>query len=85
MTNCPTCHAPLLRSDALIRGHVVLGCRRNCRKFTVEVEGCEAAWVDGGPGWLDRLRAIVAEQVATRAILDSDDDDPRWQTMEVAG
>jgi hypothetical protein len=78
---CPRCHQPLDRSTSLIPGRVVIGCRRTCRVFAVEVEGVETEWVEGGPGLVERLGRSVASGEAVRAIVESDGDDPRWTEM----
>lgn len=81
MTNCPRCHSPLRKNhDDFLRGRTVLVCFV-CRKLTSEVDGVVAEWVDGGPGWLERLKATVGEQEHVRDIRSSDDDDPRWQRI----
>lgn len=81
MTRCPRCHQPLDRSTSLIPGRVVLGCRKTCRVFAVEVEGVATEWLEGGPGLVERLGRSVAAAETARAIAESDDDDPRWERM----
>lgn len=57
---------------------------RECRIGAVEPpSGTAIAWLDGGPGWLERLRATVEHQETVQQILESDDEDPRWQRMMV--
>lgn len=78
MTNCPRCRQPLSRNTASLPGHTILRCQ-TCRKLGVEVPGVRTEWVDGGPGWLERLAVIVREAEAVRAIVESPEDDPRWE------
>jgi hypothetical protein len=82
--NCPRCHQPLERSEVLIPGVVIYGCRKVCRLFAVEPpEGIGWEWVEGGPGLVDRLRRSNEQAVATVKIQTSGDDDPRWETWEI--
>ncbi len=90
MTHCPRCHRKLDRARELGEsqigpGRVVLACRGpgSCDQFAVEVQGAELAWIPGGEGWLERLKATVEHQETVQQILESDGDDPRWQRMMV--
>lgn len=80
MDNCPRCRQPLKRTRNILRDYVVLGCVP-CRKVAVEVPGIKVEWIDGGPGWRERLEAAADEARRTAEMLSSDADDPRWAEM----
>jgi hypothetical protein len=80
MTTCPVCNQPLVRSTVLVPGRVVLACRQ-CRKMTVEVEGVRTEWIMGGPGVVDRLKAMAKDALETKAAIETPIDDPRWTEM----
>jgi hypothetical protein len=92
MIICPICLRVLRRSTGgaglsagMPEGTVVLACME-CRRFTVEGSG---RWVGSGtPGGTDlieslRILASVAKQKrdTTKAIMESDIDDPRWEAI----
>lgn len=80
MTNCPACNDRLDRSTTLIPGHEVLRCRR-CRRFAAPVKGIAVEWIDGGPGLVDRLKAIIEESLRTAHFWAADEDDPIWSPL----
>jgi len=78
--NCPTCHAPLDRSDRLVIGCVVLRCRQ-CRQFRVEGDNMV---FEAGTELLKNLtrRAIdLLQAKVDQEVLTSDIDDPRWERV----
>lgn len=70
-----------MRSQTLVEGSTVLGCR-NCRQFCVE--GSDR-WVVANEGFRLLLRLMAAElkdaQETTKAIMESDISDPRWEQL----
>lgn len=81
MTHCPRCHQPLITSETLVPGSIVLGCR-NCRQFTVEGSG---QWVSAGPDFRESLRLIAEfakeKQRAVEAVMITPITDPRWERI----
>ncbi len=82
MTTCPTCNQPLARSTAIVPGRVVLACRP-CRRMTVEIEGVNMEWIPGGPGVVDRLKAMAKDALETKAAIETPITDPRWTEMMI--
>ncbi len=82
MTTCPTCNQPLARSTVLVPGLVVLACRQ-CRRMTVEIEGMNMEWIPGGPGVVDRLKAMAKDAIEMKAAIETPINDPRWTEMMI--
>jgi NMD protein affecting ribosome stability and mRNA decay len=83
MTYCPRCNQPTVRSETIIEGAVVLGCR-TCRHFSVEGSN---QWVQAEYGFRDSLR-IIADRLKQakereKAIMTTPIEDPRWNWTDM--
>ena len=77
---CPSCHGPQRRSETMLPGLSVMGCR-NCNAFVIEGDDRP---VQGGPDAIAQLR-VRAKQMEDerrmRELIESDISDSRWEQV----
>ncbi len=84
-TNCPECGGELSRTAKLIPGETVVACRR-CKRYQLEGDVCiyAADVQDVRTALLERLETLKTEQSPEgryRQMIESELDDPRWETL----
>ncbi len=84
-TNCPRCGGELSRTSKLIPGEMVIACRP-CKRYQLQGD----IWFDVVEGkdlratLMERLQKLKTEESPEgryRQMMDSDIDDPRWETL----
>ena len=82
MIRCPECRHPLVRSENIVKGVIILACRF-CRIF--QPDGA-TEWVPAGPGFRDELARIAGvvkiEKSINEQAMTSPITDPRWDAIE---
>jgi LSD1 subclass zinc finger protein len=82
MTNCPSCGNPLVRSDRLIPGAVVLRCSQ-CRTMAVQVDGvAPSEFILAGPGVVQRLERIADTMRRNREDITAEVLGPEWEFVQ---